>query len=184
MSKILAISGSLRAESYNTALLRTMKTMAPSHWEVALVVPKAFPVYDEDLQKQGWPSPVTELAQSIREADGVVISTPEYNYSIPGGLKNVIDWLSRLPDPPFKGKQVGIMGVSAGRLGAIRGQLHLRQCFQFLESHVLSRPEVIVGNAAQAFENGTLNDSASVEAMRAFIAALDACIEAISTQVP
>lgn len=184
MSKILAISGSLRAESYNTALLRTMQGMAPSHWDVSVVVPKGFPVYDEDLQKQAWPSPVTGLAHSIREADGVVISTPEYNYSIPGGLKNVIDWLSRLPDQPFKGKMVGIMGVSGGRLGAIRGQLHLRQCFQFLESHVLSRPEVIVGNAAQAFENGVLKDPGSVEALRMFIAAFDARIEAVSPEVP
>src|SRR5690606_7006071 len=117
MIKVLAISGSLREQSYNTALLRTLDSLAPASWDVSLRIPRGFPIYDEDVQKQAWPEPVLALEQDIRDADCVVIATPEYNYSIPGGLKNVIDWGSRLPDQPFKGKLVGIMGASSGRLG-------------------------------------------------------------------
>lgn len=169
MIRILAISGSLRQQSFNTALLRAMEGMAPAEWSISLRIPRGFPIYDEDLQKQGWPAPVTGLEQDIRDADCVVIATPEYNYSIPGGLKNAIDWVSRVPDQPFKGKLVGIMGASGGRLGAVRAQLHLRQCFQFLDARVINRPEVLVGNAAQMFQDGVLADPASREALGAFI---------------
>lgn len=172
MFNVLAISGSLRSQSYNTALLNTLKKRAPSDWSVDLCIPKHFPVYDEDLQTQQWPEIVLQLERRIRNADCVVISTPEYNYSIPGGLKNVIDWVSRRPQQPFKNKQVGIMGVSSGRMGAIRAQLHLRQCFQFLESHVISRPEVLIGNASTTFSNQELTEPSA-------IAALDALIQAI-----
>lgn len=181
MVKVLAISGSLREQSGNTALLRALENRAPAGWSVSLRVPRSFPIYDEDIQKQGWPAPVLELERDIRNADCVVISTPEYNYSIPRGLKNVIDWISRLPDQPFKGKLVGIMGASSGRLGAVRAQLHLRQCFQFLDSRVLSRPEVIIGNIAQAFQNGVLTDPGGREALDAFIAALGLQISASRT---
>lgn len=179
MIKILAISGSLRQKSFNTALLRALQDMAPTQWNVALHIPRGFPVYDEDLQKQGWPAPVTGLEQDIRDADCVVIATPEYNYSIPGGLKNAIDWVSRLPDQPFKGKLVGIMGASSGRLGTIRAQLHLRQCFQFLDARVIGRPEVLVANAAQMFQDGVLADTASREALGAFIAAVQRELDAL-----
>lgn len=173
MIKVLAISGSLRQQSYNTALLRAVQALAPQDWQVDIHVPKGYPVYDDDERQQGWPEAVQALEKAVRAADCVLIATPEYNYSIPGGLKNVIDWVSRLPDQPFKDKLVGIMGVSAGRLGAVRGQIHLRQCFQFLDSQVLSRPEVIVGNAAQVFQNGELTDDGTKDAVRAFIDALD-----------
>lgn len=180
MIKVLAISGSLREQSYNTGLLRAMAEMAPRDWRVSILVPRGFPIYDDDMRTHGWPAPVLELEQAIREADCVVIATPEYNYSIPGGLKNVIDWVSRLPDQPFKSKPVGIMGASSGRLGAVRAQLHLRQCFQFLEASVLSRPEVIVGHAPQAFEGGELRDPACVETLRAFVAALERLVGTMS----
>lgn len=179
MIKILAISGSLRQQSFNTALLRALQDTAPAQWEVALRIPRGFPVYDEDLQKQGWPEPVTRLEQDIRDANCVVIATPEYNYSIPGGLKNAIDWVSRLPDQPFKGKLVGIMGASSGRLGTIRAQLHLRQCFQFLDARVIGRPEVLIANAAQMFRGGVLTDPASREALYSFIAALQRELDAM-----
>jgi chromate reductase len=101
----------------------------------------------------------------------VIIATPEYNYSIPGGLKNAIDWISRLPEQPFKGKRVGIMGAGSGRLGTVRAQAHLRQCFQFLDAKVLNRPEVFVGFASQVFNQGRLMDDATIAALQAFIAA-------------
>lgn len=171
MSQVLGLSGSLRAGSYNTALLESAGPYLPAHWSFEVVVPRHFPVYEHELQQQGWPSVVTALARQIQRADLVLIATPEYNYSIPGGLKNVIDWISRLPQAPFKNKPVAVLGASSGRLGTVRAQMHLRQCLQFLESRVLSRPEVFVGFAETAFDGGHLVDPGSQAALQAFMAA-------------
>lgn len=172
MVKVLGISGSLRQASFNTALLEAARAYLPRDWSMDIVTPRGFPIYDEELQHQGWPSAALDLAAQIRAADLVVVATPEYNYSIPGGLKNAIDWISRLPEQPFKGKTVGIMGASSGRLGTVRAQAHLRQCFQFLDARVLNKPEVFVGFAPQVFQDGRLIDDATGQAVRAFINAL------------
>lgn len=171
MCKVLGISGSLRQVSFNTALLASTKSYLPAPWMMDIALLNDIPVYNEDLQHEGWPTAVTTLAEQIRMADLVLIATPEYNYSIPGGLKNAIDWVSRLPEQPFKGKRVGIMGASSGRLGTVRAQAHLRQCFQFLDAKVLNRPEVFVGFAGQVFNEGRLMDDATITALQAFIAA-------------
>jgi chromate reductase len=170
--KVLGISGSLRQASFNTALLEAARAYLPRDWSMDIVTPRGFPIYDEELQHQGWPSAALDLAAQIRGADLVVVATPEYNYSIPGGLKNAIDWISRLPEPPFKGKAVGVMGASSGRLGTVRAQAHLRQCFQFLDARVLNKPEVFVGFASQIFQDGRLIDDATGQAVQAFINAL------------
>ncbi len=183
MNKILGISGSLRAKSYNTALLHVISDALPDDWTMEIITPIGLPLYNEEIQDEGWPTPMLHLVDKIRTADVVIIATPEYNYSIPGGLKNAIDWISRVPDQPFKNKPVGIVGAAGGRLGTVRAQLHLRQCFQFLEARVMSRPEVLIGTAHQAFSNGALVDPSSRAALQDFIDALVAFnnIYALST---
>ena len=127
------------------------------------------PVYNEDVRAAGIPAPVQALREEIAAADAVLIATPEYNYSVPGVLKNAIDWASRPPDQPFERKPVAIMGASPGRLGTARAQYHLRQCFVFLDSLVLNRPEVMVAGARNLFDDdGRLTD----EPTREFIAKL------------
>jgi chromate reductase len=111
---------------------------------------------------------VVELKRRIREADAILFSTPEYNYSVPGVLKNAIDWASRpYGDSAWEGKPVAIMGASGGILGTARAQYHLRQMFVFLDMHPINRPEVMIGNAGQRFdEQGNLVDATSRELIR------------------
>jgi chromate reductase, NAD(P)H dehydrogenase (quinone) len=126
--KVLVICGSLRKGSYNAALTRALPALAPP--EMTLITAPsfaAFPFYNADVQDaSGFPAPVTELAEAIRAADGVLFVTPEYNWSIPGVLKNAIDWVSRMKDQPFKDKPVAIQSASQGPLGGARMQYHLR----------------------------------------------------------
>ncbi|MDQ2801726.1 MAG: NAD(P)H-dependent oxidoreductase, partial [Pseudomonadota bacterium] len=121
---ILGIAGSLRRGSFNAAALRAAETLAPDgmHFEHADL--GSIPLYTEDLKQQGYPPPVEELRRRVAAADGVLIATPEYNYSVPGVLKNAIDWVSRPPQPPFDGKPVALMSASPSILGAARAQYH------------------------------------------------------------
>ena len=137
--------GSLRKGSFNAAIARALPALAPDGVEIGpLPSVGEFPLYNADVQAQGFPAIVTETGQAIRAADGVIIVTPEYNYSIPGVLKNAIDWISRLPNQPFAGKPVAIQSASTGLYGGVRAQLHLRHCFVFLDARVFNRPEVII----------------------------------------
>ena len=159
MPNVLGISGSLRNGSYNTALLEAAKALAPSDLSFGRGRIDAIPLYNADLQSQGFPDSVLSLGAEIRAADGVLIATPEYNYSIPGVLKNAIDWLSRLESQPFAGKPIALMGASMGAQGTSRAQYHLRQVFVFLDGRVLNRPEVFVGAAHSKFDDsGLLTD--------------------------
>jgi chromate reductase len=112
------------------------------------------PFYDADIQAVGFPDSVTGLGRAIKAADGVVIVTPEYNYSVPGGLKNAIDWVSRLPDKPFAGKPVLIQTASMSLLGGARAQYHLRQTMVFLDAAVMNLPEVMVAQAQNKIDAG------------------------------
>ncbi len=168
--KILAISGSLRKQSYNTALLQAARDAAPKEMDIQFADITAVPAYDSDVQAAGFPAAVIQLASAIREADGVLIATPEYNYSIPGVLKNAIDWVSRVDEQPFDGKAIAIVGASMGNLGAARAQYHLRQIFVFLNGLVMNRPEVFVGAAHEKFDDdGTLIDSETGEFLAGFM---------------
>jgi chromate reductase, NAD(P)H dehydrogenase (quinone) len=161
---LLAITGSLRKGSFNTHLLRAMREHAPAHGiAMEIVTLHGIPLYDGDEEAaHGIPASVLELAGKIRTADGVVIATPEYNFSPPGVLKNATDWVSRLKDQPFAGKRVGVVGASGGPLGTGRAQYHLRQNLQGLESWVMPKPEVFVGLAPQKFDaEGALTDEAT-----------------------
>ena len=171
--KILAIAGSLRRGSLNRALLGAFSEVEPKHVAVEIADISDIPLYNEDVQAEGFPEPVLRLADKIRSSNGVLIATPEYNYSIPGVLKNPIDWLSRLEEQPFDGKPIAIMGASKGALGTARSQYHLRQIFVFLNGPVMNRPEVFVGSAHKKFtEQGKLIDSGTREFLTTYKAAM------------
>ncbi|ERM13861.1 hypothetical protein L585_11865 [Pantoea ananatis BRT175] len=164
--KIVTLLGSLRRGSYNAMIARALPQLAPEGMTIdALPSIRDIPLYDADLQQEeGFPATVDALAARIREADGVIIVTPEYNYSVPGGLKNAIDWLSRVPNQPLAGKPVAIQTSSMGAIGGARCQYHLRQILVFLDAMVLNKPEFMGGaiqnkvdeQAGKVIEQGTL----------------------------
>jgi chromate reductase len=170
---VLGISGSLRKGSYNTALLREAVAMAPSGMRIETTSIRDFPPYDEDVRQAGLPEVVTRFREAIDRADALLFVTPEYNFSLPGVLKNAIDWASRPPNQPFAGKPLGMMGVSGGMGGAMRAQYDLRRVAVFLDMHPLNKPEIFVRNGAQAFDaNGQLVDEASRKLVRQHLEAL------------
>lgn len=157
--KVLGISGSLRKGSFNSALLRAAVELAPEGMTIETAEIRGIPLYDEDLRSKGVPDSVQELRAAIGSADALLIVTPEYNYSVPGVLKNAIDWASRPPSQPFAGKPLAMLGASGGTSGTMRAQYHLRQVAVFLDMHVLNKPEIFVRNAATLFdEHGKLTD--------------------------
>jgi chromate reductase, NAD(P)H dehydrogenase (quinone) len=170
--KLLAISGALRKGSYNTALLRAARTLAPSDVTIEIATLHGIPLYDGDAEAaHGKPEAVLDLDAKIRASDGIVIATPEYNFSFPGVLKNATDWLSR-GNNPFKGKRVGIVGASIGVLGTARAQYHLRQNLQGLEALSMPKPELFVAAAKTKFDaDGNLTDAATAEKVSAWLAA-------------
>ena len=157
--KILGLSGSLRKGSYNTAALKTAQALAPEGVSIEIASIGGLPLYDADIQAQGFPADVLSLAEQIRAADAVLIVTPEYNYSTSGVLKNAIDWISRVPNQPFAGKPIALMSASMSLHGGVRAQYHLRQIFVFLDGLVLNKPEVFIAQAHTRFDDqGTLTD--------------------------
>jgi len=152
----VTLLGSLRRASFNGGIARALPALAPEGVTIApLGSVDAFPHYDSDLQADGFPAAVTAMGEAIAAADGVIIVSPEYNYSIPGALKNALDWLSRLPQQPFKAKPVLIQSASPGALGGARMQYQLRQVFVFLDGRVFNAPEVMVGGAMNKFDKDT-----------------------------
>ncbi len=157
--RFLAISGSLRAGSYNTSLLRAATELAPDGVSIDFADIGNIPLYNDDVRMAGFPTPVAALQASIAAADAVLIATPEYNFSFPGVLKKAIDWLSRPPlDKALAGKPVAIAGAG-GLLGSARAQYHLRQVCTCLSMLPVPRPELFVLNAWEKFdEQGRLKD--------------------------
>ena len=154
---IATICGSLRKASFNAALQRALPALAPAGLSVKPAPAWAdIPIYNHDSQDAGWPPPVTAWADALRAADGLIIVSPEYNWTIPGGLKNAIDWTSRMKNDPFKGKPVAIQSCAGGLLGGARMQYHLRQSLTSVEAVMLIRPEVFVTFAAKKFDEKTL----------------------------
>ncbi|NQV98310.1 MAG: NAD(P)H-dependent oxidoreductase [Rhodospirillales bacterium] len=173
--KILTICGSLRHRSFNRAICNTLPALGPDGCTLENAPSfAAFPVYNADFQESnGVPAEVTALAEAIRRADGVVIVSPEYNYSVPGGLKNALDWISRVPDQPFIGKPVALQSAAIGMLGGARMQYHLRQILVFLDARVFNKPEVFVNFAKTKVdtEGELLVDESAREAIRSQLAA-------------
>ena len=177
---ILAIIGSLRRRSYNRMTYAAVRELLPDSVTLEAADLSAIPVFNPDvLDEQGPPASVRRLKEQIAAADAVVFISPEYNFSVPGVLKNAIDWVSRPPaEQPFRDKPAAIMGVSTGRLGTGRMQYHLRQICVFLEVHPLAKPEVMIGSCREKFDaQGRLSDQASREVIRAQLEALAAWVQ-------
>ena len=179
---VLVICGSLRKGSFNATIARALPGLAPAGMNFIPAPSFAkFPVYNADDQTAtGFPADVTALADAVRAADGIVIVSPEYNWSIPGGLKNAIDWLSRFKEQPFKDKPVAVQSAAAGLLGGSRMQYHLRQSLISIDVQWFGRPEVIVNFAAQKIENGELKDEPTKEMIRLQLAAFEKFVRKLS----
>ncbi len=150
--QILGIAGSLRRESYNRAALRAAQELAPAGVALDIFELAGIPLFNEDDEHQ-LPARVVDLKKHVRGADAILIVTPEYNYSVPGVLKNALDWGSRpYGDNVWGEKPVAIMGASIGGFGTARAQYHLRQVLLALNMYAVNRPEVMIGNAAQQFD--------------------------------
>jgi chromate reductase, NAD(P)H dehydrogenase (quinone) len=171
--KILGITGSLRARSYNGFALKALGECMPDGLRLQVASLAEIPLYNGDLEDQGIPPAVQRLAREVAQADGLVFASPEYNFSISGVLKNAIDWLSRTKPQPFKDKPVALVSASAGPVGGARHQYELRKVLGCLEAHVLTRPEIFIGSCQEKFDlQGHLIDPKALslmsEQMRAF----------------
>jgi len=171
--KILGIPGSLRRGSFNRCAIEAARWLLPEGATLEIFGLEDIPPYNQDHEKQP-PPRVVELKARVRAADAILFSTPEYNYSVPGVLKNAIDWASRpYGDSAWQGKPVAVMGASVGMLGSARAQYHLRQTFVFLNMYQVNQPEVLIANASQRFnERGELTDETSRELIRKLVAEL------------
>ena len=165
--RILGIAGSLRRESYNRAALRAATELVPEGATLEIFDLDGIPMFNQD-EEQNPPAKVVELKRLVRQADAILFVTPEYNYSVPGVLKNAIDWASRpYGDSAWNGKPAAIMGASVGTLGTARAQYHLRQIMVFLNMFPINQPEVMIGNASKRFDQeGNLTDEQTKEFIR------------------
>src|SRR5580693_4172572 len=155
--KLVAFCGSLRKASFNRMALHAFIERLPAGTS-AQIIEIDWPLYNADIQAQGFPDKVQAAQKAIIEADGLVLVTPEYNYSVSGVLKNAIDWLSRTTPQPFAAKPVAMFGASGGPLGTARSQYHLRQMMIFLDGRFVNKPEVMIGAAPSKFVDGKFTD--------------------------
>lgn len=160
--KFVTLTCSLRAGSFNAAIAQSLPELAPAGVTFApLGSPGEFPHYSNDIEAEGFPPAVLAMAQAIAGADGLIIITPEYNHSIPGVLKNALDWLSRVSPQPIAGKPVLIQSASPGKLGGVRAQIHLRQILGYFDARILNKPEAIIGDVSEKVTQGVLTDEST-----------------------
>jgi chromate reductase len=173
---VLGFAGSLRHGSFNRAALRAAGEVLPDSVTLEVFDLGGIPLYNADVEAQGYPPAVEEFKSRIAAADALLIATPEYNYSVPGVLKNAIDWASRPPDKtPLTNKPVAVLGASPGMMGTGRAQYHLRQMCVFLNLFPLNRPEVFIAHAHQKFDaTGKLTDEPTRQVIRKLMEALAA----------
>jgi len=171
--KILGFAGSLRKDSYNKALLHAAMELVPKDAKLEIFDFEGIPPFNQDLENQ-MPKRVREFKAKIKAADAILIATPEHNYSIPGVLKNAVDWASRpYRDNSFEGKPVAIMSASPGMLGGARAQYHLRQVLVSLNMYPINRPEVIVASADEKIdEKGRVTDKKTRDKIRELLETL------------
>ncbi len=171
--KILGVVGSLRKDSYNAFALKAAQELMPDGARLELIELHGIPVFNQD-DEMAPPPAVVEFKRRILAADGILFATPEYNYSLPGGLKNAIDWASRpYGDNAWRGKPAAVMGASIGNLGTARAQYHLRQILVTLDMPVVNQPEVMIASAAQRFDqDGRLNDEPTRKIIQKLLLAL------------
>jgi|SRR5579871_1555891 len=168
--KILGICGSLRKESYNLKLLTNFANLLPASVTFEIATLHDIPLYSEDQEAIAFPPSVEAMVGKVVDADVLVFGCPEYNYSIPGVLKNAIDWVSRHPKRAFVGKTAAVIGASLGRLGTARAQYHLRQVAVFVDLRFINQPEVFLGEANKKFDDkGQLNDPVAIDLLKKLI---------------
>ena len=179
MSTILVLIGSLREKSYNRAAFNLYQKIAGERMKFVEGRYDDFPLYNDDLrEKNGPPESVAKLGEAIRKADGVLFFSPEYNYSVPGPLKNALDWLSRLPEQPFAGKPAAIIGASPGKIGSARMQYHLRQIGIFLDIRFMNKPEVMISEVHKLVnEKNELTDEGTRKFLEKHLEAFEAFIK-------
>lgn len=171
----LGISGSLRKASLNSAALRALTPLLPAHITLEIADLAPIPIYNDDVRAAGYPAAVDALRAQLAKADAVIIATPEYNFSVPGVLKNALDWASRPPSQPFDGKPIAILGASPGPVGTARAQYDLRKMMVFMNAYPINKPEVMIGLAPQKFSpEGELTDEPTRDFLRQMLAALEA----------
>lgn len=164
---LVGISGSLRKGSYNTQLLNSLQDLLPGGVTMEIAEIGNLPLYNADLETEGLPESVTAFREALSGADAFVFVSPEYNYSVPGTLKNAIDWGSRSEDHPFSGKPVALMGATQGMWGTVRMQMAFRPIFQFLNMIPVNKPEVLVAQAPTKFNAaGKLSDESTISIVR------------------
>jgi chromate reductase len=183
---VLTICGSLRKGSYNAMVQRALPGLAPEGMTLKAAPSYAeLPLYNADIQNStGFPAGVNVLADAIRAADGVIFCTPEYNFGIPGGLKNAIDWVSRLPNQPFAGKPIALQSASPGPLGGGRVQYDMRRAMVFLDAFTLNKPEIFIGGCASKIDEktGEIKDEATRGLIKQQLAAFASFIAQVAPQ--
>jgi chromate reductase len=179
---IAGLAGSLRAGSYNRALLRAAVEAAPERMQLETFDLAPVPLYNADVEANGEPEGVKALKAAIGAADGVLMVTPEYNHGVPAVMKNAVDWASRPPKGAvLDRKPVGIIGASPGVTGSARGQSQLRQAFEFTNSYAMPQPELLVFRAHEKFDaEGRLVDEATRERLAAYLVAFAAWVRRLS----
>jgi chromate reductase len=180
---ILGIAGSLRKQSFNRYLLRAAQELTPEGARMDIFELDGIPGFNQDDDANP-PAKVADLKKQVRNADAILFVTPEYNYSVPGVLKNAIDWASRpYGDSAWNGKPVALMGATVGTLGTARAQYHLRQMFVFLNMYAVNQPEVMVSNAHKHFDqDGKLMDETAKRLMRQLLEELVSWTKRLQSQ--
>lgn len=182
--KIIGITGSLRKNSTNSGLLRAALPLLPDNLELEIADISGLPNYNGDVDSAGPPEVVVKLCEKIKNADGLLISTPEYNYSIPGFLKNVIDWVSRSPLKPFNEKPLAIMGATGGLVGGTaRAQIHLRGIAVYVNMIPMNKPELLIANSREKFDSdGNLTDEKTLQHLKIFLESFSKWIEKVGAK--
>jgi chromate reductase len=168
--KLLGISGSLRTLSYNTGALRAVGSLLPEDVSFSIASLAPLPFYSADVEQRGLPAAVSEFRRDVAETDALIFAVPEYNFSLPGVLKNALEWLSRSPDPPADGKPCAMFGVSVSPLGTARGQFHFRHVCVSLNMLPVNTPHVDITSAKAKFDaESRLTDQPSLDALRQLV---------------
>ena len=176
--KILVIYGSLREKSLNKALANTAPKLAPEGMDVQVMGIEGFPLYSDTIENAGFPEIATRYKDLIRAADGTIIATPEYNRSMPGSLKNVLDWTSRGKDLPWKGKPVGVVGASDGLRGASFAQYDVKRILLYFGAELMGQPEFYFGEADKKIDAaGNIMDEKTIEVFKKYLAAFKTHVE-------
>jgi len=177
--RILAIYGSLNSDSINKALIQTFAAMASPDMQMEVQGIEGFPLFSRDLERRGTPQIALDYKAKILAADGILISTPEYNRSLPGAFKNVIDWTSR-GEHPWKGKPVGVVGASDGQRGANVAQYDLKRILAYFDAHVLGQPEIHFAEGDKKVADGMVTDEKTKGYIAGYLEKFKAHVERFS----